>query len=127
MPSKEELLSTIHKNLTADEAFFKRVYGYSVTDSGFLPVVAAKLIEVGRKDAVQGYNAWFKGYLEERDWQLKPIAAWLRKEIDKDYEEKIKKYQRKDGKDQRKQEKIEYQKLSKEEHWSKFGKVLNFK
>lgn len=97
MPSKEELLSTIHKNLTADEAFFKRVYGYSVTDSGFLPVVAAKLIEVGRKDAVQGYNAWFKGYLEEQDWQLKPIAAWLRKEIDKDYEEKVKKFQREEG------------------------------
>ena len=86
MPSKNELFLSINQDMRVDENFYKRVYGYSVTDSAFPAKVANKLIEVGRKEVIQGYNQWLQGYLAKNKENMKEAAAWLRKEFDKEYE-----------------------------------------
>lgn len=83
-PNKENFFLSINKDLKADENFYKKIYGYSVTDSAFPAKVANKLIEVGRKEVVQGYNEWLQQYLKEDRESKKEAAAWLQKEIDKD-------------------------------------------
>ena len=86
MPNKIDFLLSITKDLKADENFYKKIYGYSVTDSAFPAKVANKLIEVGRKDVIQGYKQWIKRYLEENKEKMKEVAKWMQKEIDKEYE-----------------------------------------
>lgn len=90
MPNKNELLLSINHNLIADESFYKRVYGYSVTDSAFPAMIASKLIESGRKEVVQGYNEWLQQYLKEDRESKKEAAEWLQKEIDREYERRAK-------------------------------------
>lgn len=85
-PNKENFFLSINKDLEADEDFYKKIYGYSVTASAFPAKVANKLIEVGRKEVIQGYNQWLQGYLAEDKEKMKEAAAWLQKEIDKEYE-----------------------------------------
>ena len=118
MPNKNELLLSIHHDLIADESFYKRVYGYSVTDSAFPAMVANKLIESGRKEVVQGYNEWLQQYLKEDRESKKEAAEWLQQEIDRDYDRRVK---------EREWEQKESNQKKKAERWTKFGKMLNFK
>ena len=87
-PNKENFFLSINKDLKADENFYKKIYGYSVTASAFPAKVANKLIEVGRKEVIQGYNQWLQGYLAKNKENMKEAAAWLRKEFDKEYEKR---------------------------------------
>ena len=81
--------------MVADEDFFKKVYGYSYCDSGFLGMVAGKLVKVGRKDIIEKYNQWLARYQEQRDKELKEAAHWYVKQVDDWYEREVEKYKRK--------------------------------
>ena len=81
--------------MVADEDFFKKVYGYSYCDSGFLSKAAGKLLAVGRKDIIEKYNQWFARYQEQRDKELKEVAHWYARQIDDWYEGETKKWNRK--------------------------------
>jgi hypothetical protein len=85
MPDKQLFLNNININTTFDDSFFKKIYGYSVCDNQFLGVIAAKLLDMGRKDIVQAYNIWFAGWKKENDKVLKTVAGWYHKELEKQY------------------------------------------
>ena len=78
--------------MVADEDFFKKVYGYSYCDSGFLSKAAGKLLAVGRKDIIEKYNQWFARYQEQRNKELKEVAHWYARQIDDWYEGEVKKW-----------------------------------
>lgn len=129
MPNKDELLKSIDPGMKLDKAFFLKVYGYELSYLGFSETAIKALEDAGCSKARSYYNQIVVEYEsdEKRNNGLKEAAEWLRKEIDRKYENMVKEYERKDGKEPRKQEKIDYKKGSKQERWSKFGKVLNFK
>lgn len=89
--NKEKFLQSITATMAADEDFFKKVYGYSYCDSGFLSKAAGKLLAVGRKDIIEKYNQWFARYQEQRGKELKEVAHWYARQIDDWYEREVKK------------------------------------
>ena len=101
------ILDYISPDMTADEAFYKQVYSEVIMYEPFLSEAAARLAEVGRADAIQGYNAWFADYQAKQDATLKPVAKWLRERIDNEYERKFGKHEERKGDDLRKQQTTE--------------------
>ena len=118
MPNKNDFFLSIDRGLKANENFYKKIYGYSVTDSAFRTRVTNKIVEIGRKEVIEEYNLWLSNYLEEVNLSMKEAAIWLRKEIDEEYERRVK---------EREWEQKESVQKKRTECWSKFGKMLNFK
>ena len=94
MPSQHELFESITKDTVFDESIYKRIYGYSVTEPEFLSKVAGKLMDLGRKDAIQGYNEWYKQWKAEHDAMMKRVAEWYSEWSDSERRQK----QRQQGK-----------------------------
>lgn len=101
---RKMILDYISPDMTANEAFYKQVYSEVIMCEPFLSEAAARLADVGRVDAIQGYNAWFAEYQTKQDEALKPVAKWLREKIDNEYERKFGKHEERKGDDLRKQE-----------------------
>lgn len=111
MPSKEELLQSIHPDMKLDKAFFLRIYGYEISFPGFAENALKTLETAGCGKAKSYYTSIVEAYERELDQQLKPVAKWLREKIDSDFEKQVKEYERKQGDEKRKSQKI---KLSRE-------------
>lgn len=101
---RKMILDYISPDMTVDEAFYKQVYSEVIMQESFLSEAAARLAETGRKDAIQGYNAWFAEYQTKQDAALKPVAKWLRERIDNEYERKFGKHEERKGEESRKKE-----------------------
>lgn len=80
MPNKRELFDSLKPDTVFTEAIYKRIYGYSVTDPEYLPRVAEKLAQIGRKDAIQAYNEWFREWKAADDAMMKEVSEWYLKE-----------------------------------------------
>jgi hypothetical protein len=65
MADKKSFFESINKDTQFDDEFYKKVYGYSVYDSGFLDMVTKKLIEIEEADKIQAYNDWFAKWEHE--------------------------------------------------------------
>lgn len=89
MPSKEELLQSIHSDMKLDKAFFLKIYGYEITWPGFAEIAVKTLEHYGCNKAKQYYGQIVGDYQKKRDEKVKEVAQTLREEIEKDYERKI--------------------------------------
>lgn len=93
-PSKEELLASINPDMVLKKSFFKRVYGYGVTDASFPDKAIAALEDAGCGRARQYYNDWVAEYKAKRDAELKRVAYWYVAECEREW----RKRQKEDGK-----------------------------
>ena len=104
MPSREELLQSIHPDMKLDKAFFLKIYGYEITWPGFAETALRALEDAGCSKARSYYTSIVDAYERKRDEEPKPVAKWLREKIDSDFEKRVKEYERKQGDEKRKQE-----------------------
>ena len=87
--NKEMLLASIKpgmKRLTKD--FFKRIYGYGVTDASFPDKAIAALEKVGCSKARQYYESWVNEYETTRDAELKEVAHWYATECEREWKKR---------------------------------------
>ncbi|WP_434309222.1 hypothetical protein [Hominifimenecus sp. rT4P-3] len=82
MPSTTELkaafLDSIKPGVVLDDAFFRKLYGWSMTEPDFLE--RALDIAVSRQvDIAPGYQAWGKAYEAEQAAIDKDVAEWYGK------------------------------------------------
>ena len=89
MPSKEELLQSIHPDMKLDKAFFLKIYGYEITWPGFAEIAVKTLEHDGCSKARQYYEQIVGDYQKKRDEKIREVAHILREQIDMDYERKI--------------------------------------
>ena len=92
--NKQSFFEGINQGTVFDEAFFKKVLGYSLHDKPFLEVVAAKLTSIGRGDAVQAYNVWYAAWKTNDDVEMKKVAEWFHKECDREFEKRRKEHEK---------------------------------
>lgn len=90
MASKEGLLSSIQPNMKLTKDFFKRVYGYGVTDESFPDKAIAALEAAGCSKARVYYESWVNEYEAAYQAEIKPVAAWFRRECEKQWEKRRK-------------------------------------
>lgn len=83
--NKESFIQSINAETDFNEAFFKKVYGYSMYDLPFLERVASELIRIDRKDIIALYNQWYQEYKTQDDNMMKEISKWYQKECDKNF------------------------------------------
>ena len=86
MPNKDGLLRSIVPGMKLDKPFFLKVYGYELSYPGFAETALGVLEDAGCSNARRYYEQITTEYEEEQAEQIKPVAAWLREQIDKDYE-----------------------------------------
>ena len=98
MASKEGLLSSIQPNVKLTKDFFKRAYGYGVTDESFPDKAIAALEAAGCSKARLYYESWVNEYEAAYQAEIKPVAAWFRRECEKQWEKR-----RKEGEERRRQ------------------------
>ncbi len=84
-PSKDELLASIHPNMRLTKGTLKRIYGYGLTDATFPDKAFAALEAAGCPKARQYYCDWVKAYEAAYEAEMKPVAAWYRRECEKEY------------------------------------------
>lgn len=79
-PTKEKLYNSINQDTVFTEDICKKIYGYSVTAPDYVQGVARKLLLLGRKDALEGYNEWLRQWKAEDDAMMKRVAEWYIKQ-----------------------------------------------
>lgn len=95
--NKETFIQSISIETKFNEAFFKKVYGYSMYDQPFLTRVANELIHIDRKDIIALYNQWYQEYKTQDDNMMKDISKWYQKECDKQYQNYLQKVRGENG------------------------------
>lgn len=88
MASKEELLNSIQPNMKLSKAFFLKVYGYEITYPGFGEVAIKTLEDAGCSKAQSYYDSIVTEREKIVNERIRPIAEWLKEQIDQDYERK---------------------------------------
>lgn len=121
MASKEGLLSSIQPNMKLTKDFFKRVYGYGVTDESFPDKAIAALEDAGCSKARVYYESWVNEYEAAYQAKIKPVAAWFRRECEKQWEKR-----RKEGEERRKQEQQMQGQKSRARQWKELSQLLGF-
>lgn len=94
MLNKDELLQSIAPGMKLDKAFFLKVYGFELSYLGFSETAIKALEDAGCSKARSYYERITTEYEAEQTAKLKPVAAWLREEIDRDFDEKVRKYKK---------------------------------
>ncbi|MBD5515223.1 MAG: hypothetical protein HDR06_11450 [Lachnospiraceae bacterium] len=70
-PSKQQLLDSIQPGMRLTKGFFKKIYGYEITDPSFPDKAIAALEVAGCGKARQYYKEWIEEYEMARDAELK--------------------------------------------------------
>ena len=86
MASREELLQGIYSKMKLDKAFFMRVYGYEISFPGFADEAIKALNDAGCSRAREYYNKTVSEYEQKHDEEMKEVAAWYRKECEKQWQ-----------------------------------------
>lgn len=86
MPSREELLQSIHPDMKLDKAFFLKIYGYEITWPGFMEIAIKALEDAGCSKAQGYYHAIVTEHEKKYHESLKEAAAWYRKTLDDKWE-----------------------------------------
>lgn len=97
MPSKEELIQSIHSNMKLDKEFFLKIYGYEISFPGFSEIAISKLELYGCSKARAYYtkivdeyeDRRLNGYMDQdgnKHEGLKGVARWYVGECEKRYE-----------------------------------------
>lgn len=87
-PSKEELLASIRPDMKLTWDFFKRIYGYEISWTGFADRAIAALEAAGCSRARGYYETWISEYEAERAAEMKNVAVWYANELDKKWKER---------------------------------------
>lgn len=85
-PTKELLLQSIVPGMKLDKAFFLKIYGYELSYSGFSEIVIKALEDAGCSGARSYYDQILTECKREQDEKIRPVASWLREQIDREYE-----------------------------------------
>ena len=88
MASREELLQSIRPGMKLDKAFFMKVYGYEISFPGFSDEAIKALSDAGCSRAREYYNKAVSEYEQKHDEEMKEVAAWYRKECEKQWQKK---------------------------------------
>ena len=88
MVSREELLQSIQPGMKLDKAFFMIVYGYEISFPGFSDEAIKALNDAGCSRAREYYNKAVSEYEQKHDEEMKEVAAWYRKECEKQWQKK---------------------------------------
>ncbi|WP_419069564.1 hypothetical protein [Ruminococcus sp.] len=83
MASKGELLSSITPDMRLTSFFFLKVYGYELTWPGFAEIALTRLEEQGCSKARTYYADIVAAYEQEHENDMKRVAEWYRKQLDK--------------------------------------------
>ena len=102
MASHEELLQSIHSEMKLDKDFFLKIYGYEVSFSGFAD------------KAIKSLNG--AGCSRAQDKEMKKVAAWYRKECEKQWQNR-----QMEGEVKRIQKK-----QIRSERWTELSQILSF-
>lgn len=86
MASTRELLDSISPDMKLNKAFFLKVYADELTWPGFAEEALRKLEAAGCGDARYYYKLVVAEYNKQHEEELKKVAAWYSKQIDKEYE-----------------------------------------
>ena len=104
MASRGELLQSICPDMLLNKAFFLKVYGYEISFPGFADEAIKALNDAGCSRAREYYNKAVSEYEKKHDEEMKEVAAWYRKECEKEWAKR--------GEEKRKQEQENLQKMS---------------
>lgn len=88
--SKEELLQSIRPGMKLDKAFFMKVYGYEISFPGFSDEAIKALNDAGCSRAREYYDRAVSEYEKKHDEEMKEVAAWYRKELERKWDKKQK-------------------------------------
>ena len=86
MASREELIQSIHPQMKLGNAFFLRIYGYEISFPGFADEAIKALNDAGCSRAREYYNRAVFEYEKKHDKEMKKVAAWYRKECEKQWQ-----------------------------------------
>lgn len=84
-PDKQQLLDSIQPGMKLTKAFFMKVYGYEISFPGFADEAIKALEDAGCSKAKGYYDNFVAEYQRERDKELKPVAAQVRKQWEADW------------------------------------------
>ncbi len=116
MASHEELLQSIHSEMKLDKDFFLKIYGYEVSFSGFADKAIKSLNGAGCSRAQEYYNRAVFEYEKKHDKEMKKVAAWYRKECEKQWQNR-----QMEGEVKRIQKK-----QIRSERWTELSQILSF-
>ncbi len=102
---KQQLLDSIKPDMKLTRAFFLKIYGYEISFPGFADEAVKALNDAGCSKAREYYDNFVAEYQRERDKELKPVAAQIRKQWEKEWD-KLKK----EGEERRKIELLQKKK-----------------
>jgi len=86
MASREKLLQSIQPGMKLDKAFFMKVYGYEISFPGFSDEAIKALSDAGCSRAREYYDRAVSEYEKKHDEEMKEVAAWYRKEYEKQWQ-----------------------------------------
>lgn len=107
-PTKEKLLASIQPGMQLHKDFFLRIYAYEISYPGFSDKAIQALKDDGCSKARTYYEKVVGDFEKKKDAELKPVAKWLREQIDNDFEKLCR--MNKGGEEKRKQELLEQKK-----------------
>ena len=90
MASREELIQSIHPQMKLGNAFFLRIYGYEISFPGFADEAIKALNDAGCSRAREYYDKTVSEYKQKHDEEMKEVAAWYRKECEKEWQKRMK-------------------------------------
>lgn len=85
LPSKEGLLASIKPDMRLTKDFFKKAYGYSITDVSFRDKVIVALETAGCSKARRYFEEWVSEYEVSHNAEMKRVAIWFGKECEKEW------------------------------------------
>ena len=89
--NKDQLLASICPQMKLCKGFFKRIYGYSLTEPTFKDIALNKLEQLGCSKAQEYYNTTVAEIEQAYLQSMKEAVAWYKGECEKDYKNTEKK------------------------------------
>lgn len=90
MPSRKELLQSIHPDMKLNKAFFLKIYGYEMTWPGFSETALRALEDAGCSKSQSYYDAIVLEHEKTYRESLIEAAVWYGKTLDDKWERQVK-------------------------------------
>lgn len=89
--NKQVFFDSIKNESIFNDEFFKKVYGYAVSEKEFISKVAVELKRIGRGEVIAAYNEWYQEYLRQDKEEMKKVASWYVDKCKEWYKSEVKK------------------------------------
>ena len=97
-PNKEQFYQSLNAATYCGWDWCRKLYGYQCTDVGFLERVYARLEELDRQRVKYIYALYVKTQIAHEIAQTQEVGKWLVEQTNKNYERKVKEWQKNQGK-----------------------------